>query len=43
MQRARRKRLELGLVKPGRAVGELRKVGETRQFVERGDRAHRLG
>ena len=43
MQRARGKRLELGFVKSGRAVGELRKVDEVRQFVERGDRTHRLG
>ena len=43
MQRARRKRLELGFVKPGRAVRELRKVDEVREFIKRGDRTHRLG
>jgi hypothetical protein len=43
MQRTGGKRLELGFVKSGRAVGDLRKVNEVRQFVERGDRTDRLG
>ena len=43
MQRARRKRLKLRFVEARRAVREMRRIDQARQFVERIDGTHRLG